>query len=84
MKWKPRLLSLEESILWIVVTGFLFIVPACLYGYGLRFRSWKESADLAFFLGMFIYGVWSAIVVSKRSRNERIQREVESSLGNNR
>ena len=84
MSWKPRLLSLEQSIGWIVISGFLFVIPACLYGYGLHFRNWKECADLAFWVGMFAYGIWSGIVVSRRNSKERIQREGQSSLGRNR
>ncbi len=84
MSWKPRSMSLEQSIYWIVVSGFLFLIPAVLYGYGLHFRSWRESVDPVFFGGMFVYGLWSAIVASLRNRDEQMQYEQESRLEKNR
>jgi len=84
MNWKPRLLSLEESIAWIVISGFLYGIPAVLYGYGLHLRSWKEWATLVSWVGMFAYGIWSAIVVSQKNRRERIQREMGLDSGKNR
>jgi hypothetical protein len=82
MSWKPRLLSIEESIAWIVVSGFFVVIPACLYRYGLHPRDWKEWVDLVFWAGMFIYGIWSGIESGRRNRLERTKREAES-LGNN-
>ena len=83
MSWKPRLLSLEESVAWIVISGFLYLVPAVLFGYGLHFRSWKEGADLVLWVGMFAYATWSAIIVGKRNRHDRIRRDAELSWGKN-
>jgi hypothetical protein len=82
MSWTPKPLPLEGEIAWIVISGFLFVIPACLYGYGLHFRNWKECVDPVFWAGMFAYGIWSGIVVSRRNRQERIQREKGLESGN--
>jgi hypothetical protein len=67
MSWEPRLLSLEESIALIVVSGFLCVIPAFFYGYGLRMHNWPQLLQTAIGIGMFAYGLGSAIVVSKRN-----------------
>jgi hypothetical protein len=84
MSWKPRLLSLEESIAWIVISGFFVVIPACLYGHGLHPHDWKQCVDLVFWVGMFAYGIWSGIQSGRRNRWERIEREKGLDTGNNR
>ena len=83
MSWKPRLMSVEESIAWIVGSAFLVVIPACLYGYGVDLHSWKKCAELVFWVGMFAYSTWSAIKGAKRNRQERIQRETGLESGKN-
>jgi hypothetical protein len=79
--WKPRLLSLEESMWWIVLSGFLVVIPACLHG--VHLRSWKEYADLGIWVAMFGYGVWSAVAVSRKNRQERARGDAESPFREN-
>ena len=83
MSWKLRPLPLEGSIALIVSGVFFFVIPACLYGYGLHFRTWEECADLVSGVWMFAYAIWSGIVVSRRNSNGRISREAESASGKN-
>ena len=84
MKKKPTLLTLEQSIYLIVVGGFFYVLPALLYGYGLRLHNWPQLLGTATGIGMFAYGLGSAIVVTQRNREARIRREAESSQAENR
>jgi hypothetical protein len=75
MRWKPRLLSVEQSIGVIVFATFLVVLPACLYGYGVDLHDWKKCAELSFWVIVLVYAVWSGIEAGRRNRRERIHRE---------
>jgi hypothetical protein len=84
MKWRPTLLTLEQSIAWIVVGGFFYVVPVLFYGYGLHLHDCPGLLGMATGIGIFAYGLGSAIVVTQRNREARMRRETESSQAENR
>ena len=82
MKDKPNLLTLEQSII-LIVFGSFFVVGSDLFSQ-FRLHDWWRLLDMAIGIGMFAYGLGSAIVVTQRNREARMRREAESSQAENR
>ena len=84
MSRKPKLLTLEQSIILIVFGGFLIVASGVFYGYGLRLHDCPGLLGTATGIGIFAYGLGSAIVVTQKNREDRMRREEESSQAGNR
>jgi hypothetical protein len=87
MNFKPRPMSIEGSIGWIVISTFWIVFVAWGNISNLRNQGlplgWRTIAEMVFWILMFVFSVWSGIKSGKMNRQERIGQETDLGSGKN-